>query len=178
MKKLLCISLILMLIFLAACAGSTEAPEPEVTNSAETAEPSAPAETEELYEGDEVVSTANIDDINYYAVFTNEDKATVESFAKTVRKQILDKDWAGLADNVLFPITVSGKTYNSKAEFVAADWNSILTAEFLKDIEEETCENMFSNSDGVMLGMGEVWISEHLDDNFESCGLKVIAINA
>lgn len=174
MKKLLCISLIIILIFLTACAGNTEAQKPE--SSAEPEESAAP--TEELYEGDEVVSTANIEDINYYSVFTNEDKATVESFAKTVRQQILDKDWAGLADNVLFPITVSGKTYSSKEEFAAADWDSILTAEFLKDIQDETCENMFSNSEGVMLGMGEVWISEHLDENFESLGLKVIAINA
>lgn len=174
MKKLLCISLIIILIFLTACAGNTKTQTPE--SSAEPVESAAP--TEELYEGDEVVSTANIEDINYYAVFTNEDKATVESFAKTVRQQILDKDWAGLADNILFPITVGGKTYSSKEEFAAADWDSILTAEFLKDIQDETCENMFSNSEGVMLGMGEVWISEQLDENFESLGLKVIAINA
>lgn len=176
MKKLLCISLILMLIFLTACAGTAK--EPEVTSSAAPEKTSAPAPTEELYEGDEVVSTTNIGDINYYSVFTNEDKATVESFAKNVRQQILDKDWAGLADNVLFPITVGKKTYNNKEEFVAADWNGILTEDFLKDIQDETCENMFSNSEGVMLGMGEVWISEQLDDNFESLGLKVIAINA
>ena len=77
MKKLLCISLIITLIFLTACAGNTETQKPE--SSAEPAESAAP--TEELYEGDEVVSTANIEDINYYSGFTNEDKTTVESFS-------------------------------------------------------------------------------------------------
>ena len=167
MKKFICITLVLMLIFLTACAAQSETADTQPT--AKPAESDVPEETEE------VVSTAEID---YYGLFTNEDAETVESFVAEVRQQIVDRDWEGLSDNVLYPITIANTTYSSKEEFLAADWDSILSDEFFKAIEEENCENLFCNSDGVMLGNGEVWISEQLDENFESYGLKVIAINA
>ena len=174
MKKFLCLSLIFTLLFLTACAGTHE--PADVENSAEPKETVSPAvESEDLYQGDEVVSTA---EINYYSIFTNESKEAVEGFAATVKQQILDKDWAGLSENVVYPITVGGKTYANKSEFASADWDSILSAEFINSIKEESCENLFSNSDGAMLGNGEVWISEWLDSSNESMGLKVIAINA
>ena len=166
MKKFICITLVLMLLFLTACAGAAQPEEAEA--AAEPSQSAEPAETEE------VVSTAEID---YYAVATDEDSETVESFAAEIRQQILDKDWNGLADNTLFPITVAGVTYENKDAFAAADWDSILGDSFIQAIEEESCENLFCNSDGIMLGNGEVWFAEHLDDNFESLGLKVIAIN-
>lgn len=167
MKKLLCMSLILMLLFLTACAAKYGTDDTQ--NTAE------PEETEAVGDADEIVSDT---DINYYSACTNEEPETVESFAATVRQQILDKDWAGLAENVAFPITVSGKTYANKDEFVAADWDSILTDEFFDVIENESCENLFCNYQGIMLGNGEVWISEPLNASNESQGLKVIAINA
>lgn len=172
MKRFICVlSLVLMLLLLVACAKVSDTHDAQATDKPEK----TVAPTEELYVNDEVVSTA---EINYYSVCTNEDKETVESFAASVREQILSKDWEALSENVSYPITVSGKTYANKDEFAAADWDSILSDEFFKDIEEESCENLFCNSDGIMLGMGEVWIAEHLGDNNESLGLKVIAINA
>lgn len=166
MKKTICLSLILMLLFLAACSAQSENSDAQTTPK--PVQSAVPKETEE------VVSTA---EINYYELFTNEDAETVESFAAEVRQQIVDRDWEGLSDNILFPITISTKAYNSKEEFLAADWDSILSEEFFNAIEEENCENLFCNYEGVMLGNGEVWISEQLDDNNVSCGLKVIAIN-
>lgn len=166
MKKTICLSLILMLLFLAACSAQSENSDAQTTSK--PVQSTVPDETEE------VVSTA---EINYYELFTKEDAKTVESFAAEVRQQIVDRDWESLSDNILFPITISNKTYNSKKEFLAADWDSILSEEFFHAIEEENCENLFCNYEGVMLGNGEVWVSEQLDDNNVSCGLKVIAIN-
>ncbi len=172
MKRFITVfSLVLMLLLLVACGKASDTHNAQITDKPEK----TVAPTEDIYVDDEVVSTAEID---YYSICTNEDAETVESFAASVREQILNKDWKGLSENVSYPITVSGKTYADKAEFAAADWDSMLSDEFIKDIEEESCENLFCNSDGIMLGMGEVWIAEQLDDNYESMGLKVIAINA
>ena len=42
---------------------------------------------------------------------------------------------------------------------------------------EEDCVEMFCNWEGIILGEnGEVWISEVLDEEFASQGLKIIAI--
>lgn len=170
MKKWIYISLVLMLIFLTACGAKTN-----TADTADTPNTAKPEETETVTETDEVVSSAVID---YYSLCTNEDSQTVESFAATVRQQILDKDWSALADNIAFPITVGDRSYANKDEFVAADWSSILSAEFFESIENESCENLFCNYQGIMLGNGEVWISEPLDASNKSMGLKVIAINA
>lgn len=168
MKKALCIlGFILILFTLTACGGNANTD----VQSADT-----PDETENsnVSEYEEVESE---NEVNYYSVCTNETPETVESFAATVRKQILDKDWESLSENVSYPITVKGNTFNNKNEFAAADWDSIMLPEFYEDVEGESCENLFCNSDGIMLGNGSVWISEQLNESNESNGLKVIAIN-
>lgn len=168
MKKALCIlGFILILFTLTACGGNANTD----VQSADT-----PDETENsnVSEYEEVESE---NEVNYYSVCTNETPETVESFAATVRKQILDKDWESLSENVSYPITVNGNTFRNKSEFASADWDNIMTPEFYKDIEGESCENLFCNSDGIMLGNGSVWIAELLNGTAESNGLKVIAIN-
>lgn len=48
---------------------------------------------------------------------------------------------------------------------------------FLEAIRGEACEDMFSNAQGIMMGDGNVWISEILDENLASRRSKVYGMN-
>ena len=113
-----------------------------------------------------------------YEMVTNFSTAEVEAFAREVREQILNHDWAGLSEKTAFPVTIAGSRYENADELLAADPDSIITDDFISKIREERCENMFFSSNGIMMGeTGQVWFAEVLDDNYKSQELKIIAIN-
>lgn len=112
---------------------------------------------------------------NFYGC-TYFSKDEVEDFAKEVRQQILDYNWEGLSEKILYPITIGETTYESKKEFAAEEFT--FDDRFRKLLQEESCEDMFCNWQGIMLGeTGQVWISEFLNEDFSSQGLKVYGIN-
>lgn len=114
---------------------------------------------------------------DYYAVCTDIVKEEVEAFASQVKRQILEQNWAALAEEIAYPITIAGVTYSDKTAFLAADLSFILTDTFVQDLENETCVDMFCNWQGIMLGNGEIWFGEVLNEDLTSQGLKVTAIN-
>ena len=115
---------------------------------------------------------------DFYAVCTKLSKAEVEGFASTVKQEILDKDWKGLSEKIAYPITIGNTTYKSSVEFAAADFDVKLSNAFMEAVGAESCKEMFCNAKGIMLGEnGEIWISEVLNEDMSSQGLKVIAIN-
>lgn len=114
---------------------------------------------------------------NIYEVCTSLPKAEVEAFAGQVKQQIVNHDWKGLSENISYPITVGGTTYQNSDEFAAGNFEESLSQKFVDAIEAETCTDMFCNWQGIMMGNGEVWISEVLNDDSSSQGLKVTAIN-
>ncbi|PNV59011.1 hypothetical protein C0033_26270 [Clostridium sp. chh4-2] len=117
-------------------------------------------------------------DEDFYSLATDIPAADVEQFAKRVKQQLLTQDWNALAEELSYPITVDGVTYNSREEFLAADFETELNPYFFVELEEEDCKEMFCNWSGVMLGeTGRVWIIEAMNEDFSSQGLKVRAIN-
>lgn len=114
---------------------------------------------------------------NIYEVCTSVPKAEVEAFAAQVKQQIVSHDWKGLSGNISYPITVGDTTYQNSDEFAAGNFEDSLSQKFVDAVEAETCTDMFCNWQGIMLGNGEVWISEVLNDDSSSQGLKVTAIN-
>lgn len=101
---------------------------------------------------------------------------SAEAFAKAVRQQILAYDWNGLSEKIMYPITIGDTTYQTKEEFAAEEFT--FDDSFRKALEEETCENMFSNWQGIMMGEnGQVWISEVLNEDLSSQGFQVSGIN-
>ena len=116
---------------------------------------------------------------DFYAAATTFPAYAVENFASTVRADILDKNWAQLGQYLAYPINIEGTTYNTPEEFAAEDWDRILTDDFYKAIEAETCHEMFCNADGIMLADGLIWIAQvHVTTEFgEDDTLKVIAFN-
>ena len=60
--------------------------------------------------------------------------AEVEQFAKRVKQQLLTQDWNALAEELSYPITVDGVTYNSREEFLAADFETELNPYFFVEL--------------------------------------------
>lgn len=122
--------------------------------------------------------TASEENDDFYKISTDFSKTDVEDFASLVKSQIINKDWRGLADHVVYPMTVGNRTYANRDEFVNAGWDSVLGTDFYAAIKAEDCVDMFCSSLGIRLGeTGQVWIAGVWDDDLGHTNLKVIKIN-
>lgn len=119
-------------------------------------------------------------DDGYYSVATNISRNDVESYAAQVRQQFLECDWSAISAEISYPVTISDITCNNSTDFLEASqsFDGNLDEAFFSALEEEDCVDMFCNWEGIMLGeTGQVWIGEVLDEQFNSQGLKIIAVN-
>ncbi len=115
--------------------------------------------------------------VDYYSVCTNYSKYEVEQFAKQVREFIIAEDWERLSEYVVYPITMAGVTYEDSTSFLAAPFGIQLDKDSIESIRNESCTDMFCNYAGIMMGNGEVWIGEVLNEDYSSVGLHVIGLN-
>ena len=115
--------------------------------------------------------------VDYYSVCTNFSKSEVEQFAKEVRELILAEDWESLTEYVVYPITMAGVTYEDSTSFLTAPFGTQLDEDSMESIRNESCTDMFCNYAGIMMGNGEVWIGEVLNEDYSSAGLHVIGLN-
>ena len=165
MKKLL--PLCLLLCLLTGCARPQATDPTTFPSSAETTIPDETEITEPVEAADE----------DYYSLCTSYSKTEVEQFAREVREMILTNNWEALSDRIRFPITVGDITYEDKATFVSAPFDTLLNPDAIATLEAEDCTDMFFKFSGIMLGNGEVWISEVLNEDFSSAGLWVIGLH-
>ena len=114
---------------------------------------------------------------DYYSVCTNYSKSEVEQFAKEVREFIIAEDWERLSEYVVYPITIAGVTYEDSTSFLTAPFEAHLDDDSIESIRNESCIDMFCNYAGIMMGNGEVWIGEVLNEDYSSAGLYVIGLN-
>ena len=115
---------------------------------------------------------------DYYKVATGKTAQEVEAFARNVKETLLAQDFEKMSELVAYPITIDGERIESQEEFLNMDYGSKVNPKFFEKVEEASCEQMFCNWQGIMLGdVGSVWISEVLDGDLTSMGLKVIALN-
>lgn len=121
--------------------------------------------------------TKEAQNADYYSVCTNYSKSEVEQFAKEVREFILAEDWEGLSEYVVYPITMAGVTYEDSTSFLAAPFETHLDEASIEAVRNEICTDMFCNYAGIMMGNGEVWIGEVLNEDYSSAGLYVIGLN-
>lgn len=180
MKKLL--PLCLLLCLLTGCArpqGGLLATD--ATTSPATSEATVPTETQaaeptEAAQTQTAASTEPVDE-DYYSLCTSYSKTEVEQFAKEIREMILTQNWAALADRVRFPFTMGDITCEDKEDFLNIPFDTLLNPDALAALEAEDCTDMFFKFSGIMLGSGEVWISEVLNEDFSSAGLWVIGLH-
>ncbi len=133
--------------------------------------PSEPAASAEA-RPEPVVKTLIVVDADYYAAATKLTRGEVEEYAKKVRQLFIDHAWAELSEEIFFPVTIGNKTYYNSTEFAETNFESELAETFFIGLEAESCEYMCCIPEGIMLGMGEVWIGE-----IPSQGLKIVEIN-
>lgn len=102
---------------------------------------------------------------------------SAERFAKEIREEILEGDYESLAQKCVYPIRIDGETFENQEALLASGLLQNPPEAFLDAIRQETCEDMFHNWQGFMLGNGEVWFSEILNEDYSSDGLKIIGFN-
>lgn len=129
---------------------------------------------------DDAEGTDRMTDTDYYSVATGISASEVESYAAYIKQCFLAHDCEALSAELLYPMTIAGNTYEDSAEFLEASegFEQNLSSDFFAGLEEEDCRQMFCNWQGIMMGStGEVWLTEVLDEDDNSQGLKVSAIN-
>ena len=136
MKK---ISVFLFLL-LSICLWGCSAPAAEMNESAppvpkeaaapETEAPAAeaPDDSQSLAPKEEESITTT--DSDYYSIATDMSSAVVENYAAQIKQQFLQHDWPAISEEIAYPITISGVTYNNSTEFLAASKSSLIQSGF------------------------------------------------
>ena len=116
-----------------------------------------------------LVSAATPED--HYAMVTHFSVEEVEAFAKVVRFNMLEMNWKALEGKIQFPLKVQDMTIQDEREFVEWIDAFFMYSIFRKQLEQESCEAMFCNWQGICMAEGFVWINEVEGE------LKITAIN-
>lgn len=108
---------------------------------------------------------------DYYALVTDFSAKEVEAFAKVVRYNMMETNWKALEGKIQFPLTVQDRKIQNGQEF--EEW---IDAFFMYSVsrnklEQESCEAMFCNWQGICMADGFIWINE-VDGE-----LKITAMN-
>ena len=138
-------------VLIAAIAGCTAAP------AAETAEENA-----DLAE-------------KFYTFSQDIPDADIEAFAAEIRDAFVGGDWQKIADNANFPLRVGEITCDTAEDFLAQDWDSYFSEDFISEMKAETCHEMGFNGEGFMLANGLVWVFSVADGGSR---LVVWSVNA
>lgn len=105
----------------------------------------------------------------------------VETFMKSIQKavQIQDKLW--LSEHIQYPINISlnsKKRVQIKSPQQFRKWySSIFTPTFTQQIISHCTAMLFSNSNGIMLGNGDIWINQKQGSTQADYDFVIIAIN-
>jgi hypothetical protein len=111
-----------------------------------------------------------------FSVFTDISSDEVRSFVEGVQDDIVNEDWSSLAPKISYPIDIGSKTFETADEFVAFDIGNLLSDDFKNSIAQTDCSDLFANYEGVMMGDGDIWITEILNEDMSSQGLKVYVL--
>jgi len=125
---------------------------------------------------DTITELEDDENSDFYQICTNYSKLEVESFALNVKQMFSEKAWSEMGEYVSYPITIGNVICENKEAFAEGEFESELTEDFYKAIEEETCIDMFCSWRGIMFSDGEVWIGEVIDEATGEGELKIIAI--
>ena len=185
-KKVTIVLASLMMLTMTACGDkdkeTTTAATTEATTAASVEETTAAAEetteavteaattaseeetTEKMAEGTDSTSGTTGDD--FYKVCTNADKKTVEDFAAKARDAYVNGDWETLSGMILYPIDLAGG-FTAEDNYAFMDYmnSKKVTDADKKEMEAETCQDMFARDQGICLGGGQIWIGENVDDS-------------
>lgn len=162
----------LSLLFASACgkAPAEDKETPEATASA--AQPALSAAG---------TQTAAEEEEPYYGIATTAPRADVEKFAAEVRQIFLKKDWETLSGMVEYPVRLFGETdAGSREEFLEAMNGHEFPDSSFKAMEDEPCDDLFANGQGIMLADGLIWFRDVNFDGINQNGapsFRIITVN-
>ena len=120
--------------------------------------------------------TASAEGADHYQSVTAMSQEDVEAFAASVRSAYLDQDWETISGMIRYPITMYPDVEIADApEFLSYMKGKTVSAGDIAQMEEETCEDMFVNGEGICMGSGQIWL---LDENYMESGEPRLQINA
>ena len=100
-----------------------------------------------------------------YSFVTTLPAKDVEAFAAKARQAYLDEDWQTLSTMIRYPITMYPDVkVNNAEEFLAYMSDKIVSDGDRTAMEEEDCEDLFVNGQGICMATGSIWF---LDVNFD-----------
>jgi len=97
---------------------------------------------------------------DHYALATSFSAEKVETFAKIVRSNVLQKNWGALESKICFPLTAQDEELPDWQTFLEWMNGFSLYSSRWKQLEEETCQAMFCNWQGICMAEGFLWINE------------------
>jgi hypothetical protein len=105
----------------------------------------------------------------------------VEQFMADVQKAVKADDKQWIANNVQYPMVVYlgvniKQTIKNQSQLILY-FDKIFHPAFKKKLLAACTCNLFVNSDGVMLGSGEIWISQKANSTEESYDFVISTIN-
>ena len=159
----------LSLLFVSAC-GKAPAADPASEEPASSAETPAASAQQTAQEEEP-----------YYGIATTAPRADVEKFAAEVKQLFLQKDWETLSGMMDYPVRLFGETdANNKEEFLAAMNGHEFPDSSFQAMENEPCNDLFANGQGIMLADGLIWFRDVNFDGITQNGtpsFKIITVN-
>lgn len=119
-----------------------------------------------------------VSDPDRYSAVTAMDKYEVETVVGfNVRTYYLSENWYAMADMIRYPITINGTELADADAFLGYMIDKTVSDSDREAMLEEDFLDMFVNGEGIMMGDGEIWLS---DPNYQTDAepvLEIIAIN-
>lgn len=119
-----------------------------------------------------------VSDPDHYAAVTAMDKFTVETVVGfNVRTWYLSENWYAMADMIRYPITINGTELPDADAFLGYMVDKTVSESDREAMMQEDFLDMFVNGQGIMMGDGEVWLSDPNYGTDAEPALEIIAIN-
>ena len=107
------------------------------------------------------------------------DVTRFKTFFDDLQQGAKNTDKEKLAKMVAYPISLKVKKKKLKikdAKDMVAHFDIVFDAKILETIQKQAYNKLFCNSNGVMFGDGEIWISSITDQKTKSDSIKVYGI--
>ena len=119
-----------------------------------------------------------VSDPGHYAAVTAMDKAEIETVAAfNLRGLYLSENWFAMSEYVRYPITINGAELDDADAFIGYMTDKTVSESDREAMLNETLFDMFVNDQGIMLGSGQLWLSDPNLGTGEAPRLEIIAIN-
>ena len=114
----------------------------------------------------------------YYSAFTSMRKEDLEQFARMVKNAYLEQDWNWISNWIRYPITLYPDVKIEDPEaFLGYMKDKKIDDSDRRQMEEESCQNMFVNGQGLCFGTGQVWLLDESYMTEAAPSLKIIALS-